>query len=55
MLPGEDAEPLYVLDRVEMWDAVRRCIPGLSFEEFEAKWDAFQAEKAEYEWRMQLH
>jgi hypothetical protein len=35
------------LDKVECWDYTRRHAPSLTWEEFEAAWERFQADKAE--------
>lgn len=43
----ETAEPLHLLDKAEWWDVARQVAPGLTWDEYSAMWENFQARKAE--------
>lgn len=42
MMADDQPEPLTMLDKTEMWDAMRTIKPDLTRVEFDRRWDEFQ-------------
>lgn len=44
-IPGEDLEPLDILDKDEFRERTRSLVPDMTDEQFDARWQDFQNRK----------